>query len=149
MKKVEKILFPIDLTEKFEALLPWVSTFVKSFDSTLYVLFVTRDLADYASFHVPHANLKKLEDEAVKAVEQKMAGVAKEAFKAFPKLKTLVAQGSPADKILEVAKKEGVDLIIMGTHGRKGLDRAIFGSVCDKVVRNSKIPVLTIYPEKA
>ena len=55
-------------------------------------------------------------------------------------------QGSPADKIVETAKKEGVDLIIMGTHGRKGLERAIFGSVCDKVVRNAPCPVVTINP---
>jgi nucleotide-binding universal stress UspA family protein len=57
-----------------------------------------------------------------------------------------VAQGAPADKIIETAKKEGVDLIIMATHGRKGIERAIFGSVCDKVVRTAPCPVLTINP---
>ena len=51
--------------------------------------------------------------------------------------------------IIETAKKEGVDLIIMGTHGRKGLERAIFGSVCDKVVRTAPCPVLTINPSFA
>ena len=46
MKKIEKILFPIDFAENFEALFPWVSTFVNRFEATLYVLFVAQDLAD-------------------------------------------------------------------------------------------------------
>lgn len=147
MKQVNKILFPIDLTEKIDPLLPWVTTLVQKFDATLVVLFVTQDLASFTSFYMPHPNIKSMQEEAMKAAQQKMAEIRQEYFKDFPKVETLVVQGSPADKILEVAQKEGVDLIVMGTHGRKGLERAIFGSVCDKVVRNSKIPVLTIYPQ--
>ncbi len=147
MKQVQKILFPIDLTEKIDPLLPWVTTMVKKFDATLVVLFVTQDLASFTSFYMPHPNIKSMQEEAMKAAQQKMAEIRQGVFKDFPKVETLVVQGAPADKILEVAQKEGVDLIIMGTHGRKGLERAIFGSVCDKVVRNSKIPVLTIYPQ--
>lgn len=146
MKKIDKILFPIDFSEEFETLLPWVSTFVNSFDATLYVLFVAQDLRDFSSFYVPHGNLQQFQEEALKAAQQKMSRTAKETFKAFKKVEARVAQGSPADKIIDTAKNEGVDLIIMGTHGRKGLERAIFGSVCDKVVRFAPCPVLTINP---
>jgi len=149
MKKIDKILFPIDFSEEFETLLPWVSTFVDSFDATLYVLFVAQDLRDFSSFYVPHGNLQQFQEEALKAAQQKMSRTAKETFKAFKKVEARVAQGSPADKIIETAKSEGVDLIIMGTHGRKGLERAIFGSVCDKVVRTAPCPVLTINPSFA
>ena len=146
MKKIEKILFPIDFAEHFETLLPWVSTFVNSFDATLYALFVTQDLGDFSSFHVPHGNLQQFQEEAMKSAQRKMSLTAKEAFKAFKKVEARVAQGAPAEKIVETAQKEGIDLIIMGTHGRKGLERAIFGSVCDKVVRTAPCPVLTINP---
>ena len=146
MKKIDKILFPIDFAEDFETLLPWVSTFVNYFDATLYVLFVAQDLGDFSSFHVPHGNLQQFQEEALKAAQQKMSLTAKESFKTFKKVEARVAQGSPADKIVDTAKKEGVDLIIMGTHGRKGLERAIFGSVCDKVVRTAPCPVLTVNP---
>jgi len=149
MKKIAKILFPIDFAENFEALLPWVSTFVKAFDATLYVLFVAQDLKDFTAFHVPHGNLEQFQAEVLSAAQKKMSAAAKEEFKAFPKVEARVAQGSPADKILETAKNEGIDLIIMGTHGRKGLERAIFGSVCDKVVRRAPCPVLTINPALA
>jgi nucleotide-binding universal stress UspA family protein len=149
MKKIEKILFPIDFAENFGTLLPWVSTFVNGFDATLYVLFVAQDLGDFSSFHVPHGNLQKFQEDALNAAEKKMSTTAAEDFKAFKKVEARVAQGSPADKIIETAQKEGVDLIVMGTHGRKGLERAIFGSVCDKVVRSAPCPVLTINPALA
>jgi len=147
MKQVQKILFPVDLTEKIDPLLPWVTTLVEKFDATLIVLFVTQDLASFTSFYMPHPHIKSMQEEALKAAQQKMEEVRQQYFQDFKKVETRVVQGDPAAKILEVAQKEGVDLIIMGTHGRKGLERAIFGSVCDKVVRNSKIPVLTIYPQ--
>jgi len=146
MKKIDKILFPIDFSEAFETLLPWVSTFVNSFEATLYVLFVAQDLRDFSSFYVPHGNLQQFQEEALNAAQQKMSLTAKKTFQGFKKVESRVVQGSPADKIIETAKQEGVDLIIMGTHGRKGLERAIFGSVCDKVVRFAPCPVLTINP---
>ncbi len=50
MKQVKKILFPIDFAENFDTLLPWVSTFVEKFGATLYVVFVTQDLAELLHF---------------------------------------------------------------------------------------------------
>ncbi|MBM4295520.1 MAG: universal stress protein [Deltaproteobacteria bacterium] len=149
MKKVEKILFPIDFAENFETLLPWVSTFAEKFGATVYVLFVAQDLADFTAFHVPHGNIKAFQDEVLQAAQQKMSAVAQEYFKAIPKVETLVMSGLPADKIVEVANQKGVDLIVMGTHGRKGLEHAIFGSICEKVIRKASCPVLAINPAKA
>lgn len=149
MKKVEKILFPINFAENFEALLPWVSTFAKKFGATVYVLFVAQDLADFSSFHVPHGNIQAFQTEVLKAAQEKMSAVSQEYFKAIPKVETRVMSGAPADKIVEVADQEGVDLIVMGTHGRKGLEHAIFGSVCEKVIRKASCPVIAINPAKA
>jgi nucleotide-binding universal stress UspA family protein len=146
VKEIKKILFPIDLAEDFETLLPWVSTFVSCFDATLIILFVAQSLEDYSSFYVPHGNLQQFQEEALKAAEAKLSDMAREEFQAFKKVQALVAQGSPAEKIIETAQTAGIDLIVMGTHGRKGLELAIFGSVCDKVVRNAPCPVLTINP---
>ncbi len=60
--------------------------------------------------------------------------------------KTVLVQGIAADKILDYAKKNQVDLIIMSTHGRSGVTRWLFGSVADKVLRHSKVPVLIVTP---
>jgi nucleotide-binding universal stress UspA family protein len=58
-----------------------------------------------------------------------------------------VVTGYAAEEILDVAEAEKVDMIIMGTHGRKGIDRILFGSVAEKVVKSASMPVLTIRPE--
>ena len=149
MRKIQKILFPIDFAEQFETFLPWVSTFVDKFGATLYVVFVAQDLSEFSSFYVPHASIQGFQEEALAAAQKKMAAAVQESFKKFPKLETRVAVGAPAAKILELAEKEKIDLIIMGTHGRKGLERTIFGSVADKIVQAAPCPVLTLRPEKA
>jgi nucleotide-binding universal stress UspA family protein len=146
MKTIAKILFPIDFAENYDTLLPWVSTFVGKFDATLYVLFVTQDLSSFSSFHVPHGNIQSFQEEAEAAANKKMAAVVKDHFRKFPKLESRVLTGYPAAKILELAQKEKIDLIIMGAHGRKGLERVFFGSVADEVVTTAPCPVLTIHP---
>jgi nucleotide-binding universal stress UspA family protein len=56
----------------------------------------------------------------------------------------LLLEGDAADEILRTADKEGCDLIVMGTHGRSGLDRLLAGSVAESVMRRAKCPVLTV-----
>lgn len=56
-----------------------------------------------------------------------------------------ILTGAAYKKIIEYAKDHDVDLIVMGTHGRKGVSRVILGSVAEKVMRNSEIPVLTVH----
>ena len=58
----------------------------------------------------------------------------------------VLAKGKPADTIMDFAQKNNVDLIIMSTHGRSGVSRWLMGSVTDKVVRHSPVPVLTVSP---
>jgi len=53
-------------------------------------------------------------------------------------------EGNPAETLVQIARDEGYDLIVMGTHGRTGLDRFLVGSVAERVVRTATVPVLTI-----
>jgi len=57
---------------------------------------------------------------------------------------SVVAEGSPGSEIISYAESAGMDIIILGAVGRTGLDKFLLGSVAEKVVRNSKVPVLTI-----
>jgi nucleotide-binding universal stress UspA family protein len=56
-------------------------------------------------------------------------------------------EGSPGDIILKTIDEEGIDLVVMGTSGKHGLDRFLLGSVTEKVVRSSKCPVLAVHME--
>jgi nucleotide-binding universal stress UspA family protein len=145
MKQVQKILFPIDFASNFETLVPWVETLADKFGATVYVLFVAQDLSHFATY-VPHGNIEDFQQQALDSAGKKMASAAQEFFKKFPKLETRVELGSPAEKILAFVQKEKIDMVIMGVHGRSGLDRMIFGSVANKVVKGASCPVLTIHP---
>ena len=59
----------------------------------------------------------------------------------------LVRAGYPAEEILAAAEEEHADMIVMGTHGRTGFDRMLFGSVAEKVVMAAACPVLTVKPK--
>lgn len=63
-------------------------------------------------------------------------------------LRGLVRQGDPWRTVLDTAKEVSAGLIVMGTHGRKGLPRALIGSVAEKIVRTSPVPVLSVHAEE-
>ena len=69
----------------------------------------------------------------------------KEEFKTGVKLIKESKEGPPADVIIKTAEDENIDLIVMGTSGKHGLDRFLLGSVTEKVVRSAKIPVLAVH----
>jgi nucleotide-binding universal stress UspA family protein len=71
---------------------------------------------------------------------EKLVGVTHEIF---------VASGNAAREILRLTAEQDIDLIVMGTHGRTGLKHFILGSVAERVVRESPVPVLTIHPKAA
>ena len=146
MKQINNILFPLDLDSDFETLLPLVRSFAAQFNATVYLLFVVQDLPTFINFYVPHCDIENFQGKVQMAAKGKMAAAVKEFFKGFQKLETKVEFGNPAKIILEFAKKEQIDLIIMGTQGRKGVERAIFGSVALKVVQDAPCPVVTIRP---
>lgn len=56
----------------------------------------------------------------------------------------IIAEGHPAEEIIKYAEKNSIDLIVMGTLGKSGLERFLLGSVADKVIRNSRIPVIAV-----
>jgi universal stress protein A len=74
-------------------------------------------------------------------LRSRLAGWAKELGE---NVKTAVVAGSPAQDIVRFAKDEGVDVIVMGTHGRTGVRHALMGSVAEKVIRKAECPVLVI-----
>jgi nucleotide-binding universal stress UspA family protein len=72
-------------------------------------------------------------------------GTLLELFRArLPGARRVVRVGSPWEQILEAAREIGADLVVVGTHGRRGVSHVIMGSVAERVVRLSHLPVLTV-----
>lgn len=113
--------------------------------SIVHAYFVPR--YGYLADVVSHSFSETYEQSSKKAVEDLLAAVRGRA----PKLAVTghVASGPPAEQILSFVEREAVDLVVMGTHGHRGLTRAVFGSVADQVLRQSPVPVLVVPPAPA
>lgn len=147
MKAINRILFPVDLASEVSSkLAPDAIAFARKFDAEVHLLLVTGSFEKFKTFYIPHPSLRTFGEEVLKGGQKKLAEYVEECFSDYPKLKTAVVQGDPAEEILKYVEGEQIDLVIMGTHGRKGLDRVLFGSVADEVVKRSPVPVLTINP---
>ncbi len=146
MKEIGKILFPVDLSEASPKIAPWVLDFAERFDAEIHLLFVVRNLEYLSSVHVPVVSISTLEAEIIKGAEVKIEEFSDTYFKGYRACKTRVVVGDAAEEILKYAETEKIGLIIIGTHGRKGIDRILFGSVAEKVIKMSPVPVLSINP---
>jgi len=84
--------------------------------------------------------IEQLQDRARKALDVETARLAQR----VPTATGVIRAGSPWEEILQEANELGADLIVLGTHGRRGLPRALIGSVAERVLRMASIPVLTV-----
>jgi nucleotide-binding universal stress UspA family protein len=145
MEFAKKILFPVDLSEVSPKIAPYVKEVASKFGAEIHLVFVARVLQYFTSIYVPHPSVTNFEAEIVKGAERKLDEFVKEYFQGVsPKVQVIL--GDAAEEILNYVRSEGIDLIIMGTHGRKGLEKIVFGSVAERVVHKSPVPVLTINP---
>jgi len=145
MSIIKKILFPVDLSEASPRVVPYVREIAKGLQAEVHVLFVARVMTKYATLEVSAAYISQFEEEIVKGAERKLEEFLQAHFRDLP-VTARVISGEPADEIVDYAVNEGMDLIIMGTHGRRAVERIVFGSVATHVVQHSSVPVLTIKP---
>ena len=149
MVEIKKILFPIDFTENSTKILPYVLSVSEKYDGMIYLLHVVEDLSKWGSgFHIPQLYQKQYQEEALKGAEKTLDRVCEEQLQSCPNFQKRILSGDPAQEILKTIESEGIDLVIIGTHGRKGLEHVFFGSVAENVVKKSPVPVLTINPYK-
>ena len=146
MKGFKKILFPVDFSEVSPKMVPWVLGIAEKNDAEIHFLFVARKLEYFSAIYVAHVSIENLEDELIRGGKTKMDEFVNTHFRGYPACRTKVVLGDAAEEIIEYGKSEGIDLIIIGTHGRKGLERILFGSVAERVIKTSSIPVLSINP---
>jgi nucleotide-binding universal stress UspA family protein len=142
--EIKKVLVPVDFSENSKKILEAAGYFSGICQAELHVVFVVQSFDDYSGFFVPHMPIAKFEEEMVQAAEQKMDNF----LVGNKNIEAKVLVGDVAEEIIRHAEESGMGMIVMGTHGYKGLEKVMFGSVAEKVVRSSPCPVLTINPYK-
>lgn len=145
-KMVKEILIATDGSQYTKNAIDYGIDLAKNLDAKLHAIYVV-DTAAFASIPMDAAwesmyeLLRQEGDEATKYVADKAKAEGIE-------VERNTIEGHPADEIIKYAEKNSISLIIMGTLGKSGLDRFLLGSVAEKVVRTSKIPVLVVRGKK-
>jgi nucleotide-binding universal stress UspA family protein len=135
--KERKILFPTDFSHTGDAALQLATTLAREHDATLLVVHVEEPPAAYGCGEMYYG----IPDPITEDLEKMLADVVP-TDSSVP-CEHMMVTGDPATSITRIAEEEGVEMIVMGTHGRSGLMRLLMGSTAEAVVRRATCPVLT------
>lgn len=144
MKQFSKILVAIDFSENSECAFEYALTLATQFNSELTIIHVINEPVDLRGFYVPHISFEQLEKEIEEGAVKIMENFCSERMGSFSNYRTSIVTGIPYEEIIAAAAEIDASLIVLGTHGRTGLDRILFGSTAERVVRSSGCPVLTV-----
>ena len=146
MKSIQRILCAVDFAEYSPQVAEYAQTLAQKLGAGVHVLYVAPTLSQYVGFQVAPSSIENFVGEILSGAEQTMENFLQEHFTGI-EVTGHVLTGYAAEEILKYAQENSMDLIIMGTHGRKGIDRILFGSVAERVVKSAHVPVLTVRPE--
>jgi nucleotide-binding universal stress UspA family protein len=141
----KKILVPLDGSPLAEAVLPHAESLAKSEGAEIVLLRVTVTPSRYLFAHNPAEGnnvIKMIKKEAADYMKAEVSKLQNEGVK----VTGITRDGAAPDEILEVAEETHADVIAMSTHGYSGVQRWLMGSVADRVVHYSHIPVMLIHP---
>ncbi|BCR05550.1 universal stress protein [Desulfuromonas versatilis] len=144
MKDFKSIVYATDFSESSDYAFKYALALARKFGARLNVVHVINEPVDLRGFYVPHISFEKLEEEIEEGAQKMMEKFCRTHMRDFDNYQTFIVPGIPYDEIIKKAQEVSADLIVMGTHGRTGLDHVLFGSTAEKVVRKSAIPVMTI-----
>lgn len=140
------ILVPIDFSEPSDRALAMALDLARTSDARVTLLHIwsipNTGYAEALSWPI---------DDMERAARTALHDALESTVKLYPKTEAVLREGKEWKEILEAVDERGCDLVVMGTHGRRGLPRLVLGSVAEKVVRLSSVPVITIgtgKPEK-
>jgi nucleotide-binding universal stress UspA family protein len=145
MIRIKNVLVATDFSEPSAAALDYCREVARTYGATLHVLHVVEDLRwRYATDMAPAALVGVQEDVEASAASRLNALVTDEDRRQLRAHTVALTAIVPSEAIVQYAKTEGVDVIVMGTHGRNGLAHLFMGSVAERVVRLAPCPVLTV-----
>ncbi len=135
----KNILVPVDFSDCSLRALDYAYELARKLDAKIQLLHCVGPLSPEVSLALTPSMIDTLQAGAVQALDKLVAARPNVAFET-----PLIVRMDPRDAILEVAQTKKADLIVIGTHGRRGLSRLVLGSVAEEVLRRAPCPVLTL-----
>jgi len=143
IRDINNILFATDFSDSSQQAADYAVTLANLTGAKLHVLHVINELDEHQRVMIPREAFLVLEKEVQVQAIKELEMFCKEQTHDIPTASYAVV-GAPFIVILEMGEKVNADLIVMGTHGRTGMEHVIVGSTAERIVRRSKIPVLTV-----
>lgn len=150
MTPPKHILVPTDFSETAAAALEYAKILAEAFGSTLHIMHVAQDPLAYVPAMEPNVStaavLAQLRDDLGTDGRRRLASLLSEAEREKFHARWELRWGTPHVEVDDYAARHGIDLIVMGTHGRGAIGGLLLGSVADKLVRKAPCPVLVVRP---
>ena len=146
MSKIENVLVPIDFSEGSRAALDYAVGLARKLGARLTALHVAPPYVTYEPLPA-FPPLAPLDPARQRTLEESLRGFVTPPGSEQPLVEVFVTEGDPADEILAHATTSGTDLIVLGTHGRRGFERWVLGSVTERVARKADRSVLAVPPK--
>lgn len=145
-----KILVPLDGSGWAERAVPHAARLARNHDAELMLLHVYQPpMHDYAD-QMALAGVSDIADQVRERAEQYLIGLRNELRQQGVNAQYIIIEGrSPAATICDFVRDEGIDMVVMSTHGRTRLARFLFGSVAQKIIQSVRVPVMLIRPGEA
>ncbi len=150
----QRIVVPLDGTDLSARSLPYAVEMARKFSAELILVtavqpgrVVTSGVEGPGSVQILIDSAQEKEALDRKEAVANLDAVARDCERKGARVTTAIVNGAPADEILKLCRERKADLVIMTTHGRSGIKRAVLGSVTDAIARSNIVPVLMIRPE--
>ena len=144
MMNIGKIIVPIDFSEYSKKSLRYAIEFARRFSSELVLVYVVEPVVYPTDFSFGAIAVPAVEEQLEENGRTQLARLIEEEVDGGIPSKAIVRSGKPFIEIIQTAKDEEGDLIIISTHGHSGFEHVLFGSTAEKVVRKAPCPVLSI-----
>ncbi|OGV97931.1 MAG: hypothetical protein A2Z59_11040 [Nitrospinae bacterium RIFCSPLOWO2_02_39_17] len=144
MQKIERILLPTDFSDFSKNAMEYAVSLVRMHKAKLYVLHVIEHIFDISGFYVPHLPVNELYREMEETAKNEIEKFINKKSREGIEVENMVVSGTPFLEIIRTAREKNIDLIVIATHGRTGLEHVLFGSVAEKVVRKSPCSVFVV-----
>ncbi len=141
-----RILVPIDFSDHSKGALDYAIAIGKTFGSELILLYVVEPAVYPADLGFGQVTLPNIEHELAARGKSELDELVKARVEGGVKCRTAVRIGKPSYEIIQTARVEKIDLIVIATHGHTGVEHLIFGSTTEKVVKKAPCPVLIVRP---
>jgi nucleotide-binding universal stress UspA family protein len=141
---IKKVLVPIDFSDYSKDALNYSINFIKCFNAELTLIYVIEPVIYPPDISATQISIPPTDVEITKNADASLKQLINKEIPSDIKVNSVIKTGKPFVEIVETAAEENIDLIIISSHGHSGIEKILFGSTAEKVVRKAPCPVLTL-----